>query len=82
MRIAAATGLGAIGTTRASRPGSISSCTHGRSDTTHGVPLAIASQTLRGEESEEAIETQTSAAWYQSTIRSYGTWPTTWTRSG
>ena len=81
-RIAAATGSGAIGTTRASRPGLISSCTQGRSETTHGVPLATASHTLRGDESEEAIETQTSDARYQSTMRAYGTWPTMLTRSG
>ncbi len=35
---------------------------HGRSERTHGLPQAIASQTERGELSEEAIETHTSAA--------------------
>ena len=52
-----------IGTTSASRSGSISSRTHGRSDTTTGHPHAIASQTDRGELSEDGIDTQTSAAW-------------------
>ena len=62
--MARATASRSIGTTSASRPSAICSCTHGRSDSTHGVPHAIASNTQRGEESEEAIETQTSAARY------------------
>ena len=58
----AATASRSIGTISASRSSAICSCTHGRSDSTHAVPQAIASNTERGAESELAIDTQTSAA--------------------
>ena len=59
---ASATAPGSGRTTSASRSSWISSCTHGRSDSTHGTPHAIASHTERGELSLRGTDTNASAA--------------------